>query len=171
MSIGQSLLPEFDREMATTRRVLARVPFEKLDFKPHEKSMAMGHLANHIVTMTGWLPYTLQTESLDLAPPDGPAWEPPPLAATSEGMLAAFDDSVAASRAALAAATDEAMMQPWSLLRGGQAMFTMPRIGCVRGMILNHLVHHRGQLSVYLRMCDVPVPSIYGPSGDEQTPS
>ena len=85
--------------------------------------------------------------------------------------FAAFDDSVAASRAALAAATDEAMMQPWSLLRGGQAMFTMPRIGCVRGMILNHLVHHRGQLSVYLRMCDVPVPSIYGPSGDEQTPS
>ncbi|MEZ5366516.1 MAG: DinB family protein [Bryobacterales bacterium] len=169
MSIGQSLLPEFDQEMATTRRVLERVPFDKLDFKPHEKSMSMDHLANHIVTMTGWLPYTMQTDSLDLAPPDGPAWEPPPPAKTQAELLATYDKNVADSRAALAAATDEAMMQPWSLLRGGQAMFTMPRIGCVRGMILNHIIHHRGQLSVYLRLVDIPVPSIYGPSADEQS--
>ena len=166
MPIAQSMLPEFDHEMSTTRRVLERVSFEKAAWKPHEKSFTMGDLATHVCHLPNWLPITIQTASLDLEPPGGPKVGTAPLAASPEECLTRFDKAVAEARAALAGASDAAMMEPWSLLRGGKQVFTMPRVACVRGFVLNHLIHHRGQLSVYLRLNDVPVPSIYGPSAD-----
>jgi uncharacterized damage-inducible protein DinB len=167
MPLGASLIPEFDQEMAQTRKTLARIPNGKFTFQPHPKSMPLGKLASHIAEMAGWLDTTLKTDSLDLAPPGGPRMEPANLP-TIEAVLALFDASVQSARAGLVSITDEAMMTTWTLLMGGQTVFAMPRIAVVRGMILNHLVHHRGQLTVYLRMNDLPVPAIYGPSADEQ---
>jgi len=168
MSISQSLLPEFEQEAATTRKLLERVPADKFGWKPHEKSMTMGRLATHVAEMVGWMSVTLTTEKLDFAPPGGQpmvAYEPK----SAADLLAYFDKNVVEARAALSKATDQEMMQNWTLLSAGSVLFTMPRIACVRGMIMNHVVHHRGQLSVYLRMNNIPVPAMYGPSADENT--
>jgi uncharacterized damage-inducible protein DinB len=167
MSIAQTLLPEFEQEMANTRKVLERVPDEKWNWKPHEKSGTTGWLAGHVGTVPGWLTMTLTSESLDYAPVDGPSYTPPKIE-NSKDLLAAFDKEAAEARAALSKASDEDMMKGWTLLAGGKEIFTMPRIACVRGMIMNHLIHHRGQLTVYLRLLNVPVPGLYGPSADEQ---
>jgi len=162
MSIAQSLLPEYDQEMANTRKMLERVPENKLDYKPDPKSMSMGQLASHVAEMTGWLPSMMQAPSLDI-PPDFK-----PFAATSrKQLLEKFDENVAGSRAALAAAADQTLMQEWSLKFGGNTMFSMPRIAVYRSMIMNHVIHHRAQLSVYYRLTGVPVPGMYGPSADE----
>ena len=126
----------------------------------------MGSLAIHIATMLGWGVTTLQSDSFDYAPEGGEPYVPP-TAATTEELLAMFDKGAADFRAALAATENESMMQPWSLLGTGKVMFTMPRIAVIRGMIMSHIVHHRGQLTVYLRLCDIPVPALYGPSADE----
>ena len=166
MKISDALLPEFDQEVATTRKCLARIPDDKFSYKPHPKSFDMGSLAMHIATMLEWGVLTLQSESFDYAPAGGEPYVPP-VAKTNAELLAMNDKNAAGFRAALAAADNEAMMTPWSLLGGGKTMFTMPRVAVVRGMIFNHIVHHRGQLSVYLRLCDIPVPAIYGPSADE----
>ncbi len=167
MSISQTMLPELDHEMATTRRVLERVPLaEKGDWKPHEKSMTLSRLANHIAETPGWLSMTMKTDSLDVAPVDGPKYVSPSFATTEE-LLAAFDANVVEARAALAAATDQELALPWALQAGGEDMFKMPKVAVVRTWVLNHVIHHRGQLSVYLRELNVPVPSIYGPSADE----
>ena len=168
MKITDALLPEFDQEMATTRKCLARIPDDKHDFKPHAKSFTMGALAVHIATMVGWGMTTLQSDNFDFAPVGGKPWTPPEVKTNAE-LLALFDQGVAGLRAALVATDDSAMMKPWSLLSGGQSVFTMPRVAVLRGMIFNHLVHHRGQLSVYMRMCEIPVPALYGPSADEQS--
>ena len=165
MSISQSLLPELDQETASTRKTLERVPADKLDYKPHEKSMAMGRLAQHIAEMIGWGTTTLTSDEFDISP-DGSAYQPPPVGTPAE-ILASFDKGAAEFRAALASTTDEAFMRPWSLKMTGKTMFTMPKIAVVRGMILNHMIHHRAQLGVYLRMNNIPVPAIYGPSADE----
>jgi uncharacterized damage-inducible protein DinB len=167
MSIAQSILSEFDQEMANTRKVLERVPDEKWNWKPHEKSGTTGWLAAHVGTVPGWLTMTLTSESLDYAPVDGPSYTPPKIE-NSKQLLAAFDKEAAEARAALTNASDEDMAKGWTLLAGGKEIFTMPRVACVRGMIMNHLIHHRGQLTVYLRLLDVPVPGLYGPSADEQ---
>jgi len=167
MSIAQSLLPELDQEMAGTRKVLERIPADKFDFRPHEKSFTMISLATHIANMVGWGHDTLKSDSFDVAPAGGEPYREDPAASVAE-LLEKFDKNLANFRAALAAASDAEMMANWSLLAGGQPLFTMPRIGCIRGMILNHLIHHRAQLTVYLRICDVPVPALYGPSADEQ---
>jgi len=169
MSLSQMLLPEFDQEMTSTRRMLERLPADKFDFQPHAKSMTLGHLASHIAEVPDWYASTLTTDSLDLAPPGGPAYQPV-THGTPEAVLQYLDTSVAAARKALVAAGDEAFGQPWSLLMGGKAIFTMPRIAVLRSMVMNHLIHHRGQLSVYYRLTGVPVPAIYGPSADEQSP-
>lgn len=161
MSISASLLPEFDHEMATARTVLARVPADKFGFKPHEKSMSMGTLAGHIAEMPGWVVPTLAQDSLDIA-----GYQAPAPASTAE-VLAIFDKHVAAARAALEAAADGAFFQNWSLKMGDKTLMTMPKIAVVRTFVLNHVIHHRGQLSVYLRLNNISVPSIYGPSADE----
>jgi uncharacterized damage-inducible protein DinB len=165
MSISQSLLPEFDQETANTRKTLERVPGDKLDYKPHEKSMTMGRLAQHISEMPGWGATTLSSEEFDISP-DGSQYQPPPVGTPAE-ILAAFDKGVAALRSALAATPDDVLMKPWSLKMAGKTMFTMPRVAVIRGMIMNHIIHHRAQLGVYLRMNNIPVPAIYGPSADE----
>lgn len=166
MSISASMIPEFDQELATTRKVLERIPADKFAFKPHEKSFSMIALATHIANMYGWGADTMKNESFDVAPVGGEPYKEEP-AADPAALLKKLDDNAAAFRAGLAAATDEQMMQTWSLLQGGNTVFAMPRVACIRGMIFNHIVHHRGQLSVYLRLNDLPVPSIYGPSADD----
>jgi len=165
MSIAQSMLPEFDHEMANTRKTLERVPDNKWDWKPHPKSGSLGWLANHIAFLPGRAVGTLTTDSFDFAP-GGKQIELPKSTNRAEA-LALFDKGVAGTREALAKATDAQMMQPWSLLQNGQALFTMPRVAVLRGMIFNHLIHHRGQLCVYFRLNDIAVPGLYGPSADE----
>jgi uncharacterized damage-inducible protein DinB len=165
--IRDGLLPEFDQEMANTRKVLDRCPEDRYGYKPHPKSFSMGSLATHIVNMTGWTVSTMESDTFDIAPPGAPPYKEQPIAAREE-LLALFDKNAAAARAAIAGASDEHFMKTWSLLSGGQKIFSMPRIACIRGMIMNHTIHHRAQLTVYLRLNDVPVPALYGPSADEQ---
>jgi uncharacterized damage-inducible protein DinB len=166
MTISEILLPEFDQEMANTRKTLERVPDDKLGWKPHPKSFAMGPLAQHIATMVGWATDTIEKDSFDVAPAGQPPYQPPPIQSRAE-LLETFDQGVAKARAALAGASDERLMGPWSLLAGGKTMMTMPRIAVIRSFVLNHTIHHRAQLGVYLRLNDIAVPSIYGPSADE----
>jgi uncharacterized damage-inducible protein DinB len=162
-------LPEFDQEMENTRKTLERVPEDKWNWKPHETSGTVGWLAGHIANMVGWLPITINTEELDYAPVDGPSFEPPKITNRKE-LLAVFDKECAAARAALAKVSDAEMMKNWKLLAGGNEIFTMPRVACIRGMVLNHHIHHRAQLTVYFRLMGVPVPGLYGPSADEGQP-
>jgi uncharacterized damage-inducible protein DinB len=169
MTVGQSMLPEFDQEMQSTRKTLERCPDEKWGWKPHEKSGTVGWLAGHIAMMPGWTAVTLTTDQLDYAPVDGPAYQPPKTDNRKE-LLAVFDKNVADARAALAGVSDAEMMKPWKLLAGGKEIFTMPRVACIRGMVMNHLIHHRAQLTVYYRLLGVPVPGLYGPSADEGMP-
>jgi uncharacterized damage-inducible protein DinB len=166
MTIAQSMLGEFDQEMQNTRTTLERVPDDKWGWKPHEKSGTVGWLAGHLATLPGWTTVTLQTEQLDYAPVDGPAYEPPKME-NRKDLLAVFDKNVTEARAALAGVSDTDMMKGWTLLAGGKTIFTMPRVACVRGMILNHMIHHRAQLTVYFRLLNIPVPALYGPSADE----
>ncbi len=157
------MLAEFDHEMANTRKTLARIPADQLEFRPHEKSMTAIKLAGHIAEMLGWLPAVIQTPELDMA-----GWQAPPPPTNIAEVLAMFDQSLPAARAALAEATDEQMAANWTIRNGETVFLSMPRAAMIRGMVLNHLVHHRAQLSVYLRMVNVPVPALYGPSADEQ---
>jgi uncharacterized damage-inducible protein DinB len=166
MTIGQSMLPEFDQEMKNTRTTLERVPDDKWGWKPHDKSGTVGWLASHIATLPSWLQVTVQTTELDVAPVSGPKWEPPKITNRSE-LLHEFDKSTAEARAALANVSDNDLMVGWTLLAGGQKIFTMPRIACIRGFVMNHIIHHRAQLGVYFRLLDIAVPSLYGPSADE----
>ncbi len=166
MKLSDTLLPEFDHEMGGTRRTLERVPEEKFDWRPHEKSTPMGGLATHLANLPSWAGHVLNRDALDIAPPGEPPMRVPP-ATSREELLTAVDRNVAAAREAIASASDEQMLGTWTLLHGGRTIFSMPRVAVLRGMVMNHNVHHRAQLGVYLRMNDVPVPSIYGPSADE----
>jgi uncharacterized damage-inducible protein DinB len=163
MAIADSLLPEFDHELATTRRLLDRVPETEFDWQPHARSMALGQLAGHITNLPLWCSITLERSVLEL---DTLARSTAP--ASRAELLERFDTHVAAARAALAAATDPELLAPWTLKKGGQEIFTLPRISAIRTFVMNHLIHHRGQLTVYLRLKDVPLPAIYGPTADEQ---
>ena len=164
--ISEALLPEFDHEMANTRKTLERCPAEKFAFKPHPKSFTMGSLATHIANMPGWGTDALDKESFDVAPVGAPPYKEESAKTTKE-LLERFDKGVAAARAAIAKSSDEHLRQPWSLLAGGQTIFTMPRVAVLRSMIMNHMIHHRAQLGVYLRLNDIPMPALYGPSADE----
>lgn len=166
MELSRSLLPEFDHEMANTRKVLDRVPQDKADFRPHPRSMTLARLAGHLAELPGFAARAMTTESLDLAPADGPPREPYVMTSRKE-LLDRFDKGVAGARSAIAAASDEELARPWTLLAGGRTVFTLPRRVALRSFILSHSIHHRAQLGVYLRMNDVPVPSLYGPSADE----
>ena len=166
MPISKTILPEFDHEMANTRKTLERVPDEKFAWKPHEKSMSLGQLATHLSTIPSWTRNTFEQDELNLAPEGQPPARVEEAKSTAE-LLATFDRHVAAARAALESATDDSWQGKWSLLMGDKTIFTLPRAAVVRGFVMNHLIHHRAQLGVYLRLLDVPVPSIYGPSADE----
>ena len=162
MAIADGLLPEFDHEMTVTRKLLERVPEGNFDWKPHHKSMSLGQLAQHVATIPRWGDVTLSRTEFDLSS------EPAPAAMTTRAeMLAAFDRHVRDARAALVGKGDGELMAPWTLKRGGHTIFSMPRTGVWRAMVMSHLIHHRAQLGVYLRMHDVPLPSMYGPSADE----
>ena len=166
MAINQALLPEFEHEMATTRKALERVPEDKFAWKPHPKSMALGRLASHVAEIPGWGMMTVEKDSIDIAPPGGPAHTGANLGTRRE-ILELFDKNVAAARSAVAGASDEHLMKPWSLLSGGKTVLSMPRVAVWRSFVMNHLIHHRAQLGVYLRLNEVAVPSTYGPSADE----
>ena len=167
MPIYEALLPELEMEAATTRKFFERLPEDKLEFKPHEKSMPLGRLAGHIAEMVGWGSTTLETEQLDFAPAGAPPVQPL-IASSREQLLREFEKNLDGFRAALPKASDQHFMKPWTLLSGGKVFFTMPRITVIRSMVLNHIIHHRAQLGVYYRMNNVPVPSSYGPSADER---
>jgi uncharacterized damage-inducible protein DinB len=168
MTISELLLPEYDREASLTRKTLERVPVDKFGWKPHPKSMDMGTLATHLATLPGFTLQTMETDSFDVAPPGAPPYQPP-LASSAKELLDLFDKNAADARKALAAASDEQFLKEWSLLVGGKVLFTHPRYTVIRSFILNHAVHHRAQLGVYLRLNDIPVPATYGPSADEQS--
>lgn len=167
MAIKDAFLPEFDLEMGKTRKCLERVPEDKFGWKPHEKSTALGRLASHLAEIPSYGTMVLTTDSMDIAPPGG-ASRQPLNAKTRQEILDAFDKNIVAARAAIADSTDERLRANWSLLKDGKPLFTLPRAGALRTFMMSHLIHHRAQLGVYLRLNDVPVPSIYGPSADEQ---
>jgi uncharacterized damage-inducible protein DinB len=165
MSIVESLLPEFDREMGLTRRLLERVPDGQFAWKPHEKSMTLGRLAEHLAELPGWAKVSILDTGIDMSASRPPHYVPP---ATRAAVLAMFDKNVTESRTALTGRTDAELMAPWTLKAQGKEIFTMPKAIVLRGFVMNHIIHHRGQMTVYLRLQDVPLPSIYGPSADEQ---
>lgn len=160
MTISETLLPEFDQEMATTRKVLERIPSEKGDWKPHSKSFSLAHLTQLVATMPGWITRIVSGDDIDLS--GGPGYSNQ----STESLLEQFDKHVSEARAAIAAAADADFDLPWSLKSGDHVIFTLPR-GAITRSTINHLIHHRGQLTVYMRLIDVPVPSIYGPTADE----
>ncbi|ABF39086.1 DinB [Candidatus Koribacter versatilis Ellin345] len=164
MSYGQSMTGELEHEMANTRRVLERVPYEKADWKPHVKSGTLKWLAGHCAIMPGWGANVLTSDELNVhgvgsAIPDF---------ATKEDMIAHFEAELAKYRGALMEASDDYILKPWTLRDNEQVIFTMSRIAVLRGMVMNHMIHHRAELIVYLRLLDVPVPGLYGASADEK---
>lgn len=168
MAIADSILPEFDHETATTRLLLERVPADKIAWKPHVRSMSIGQLAMHIANLPQWASITLERTEFDTNPLDGPRLTTPEFESRPH-LLQFYDAGVGAARALLARTTDAEFMVPWTLKSGGKKMFNMPRVAVFRSFVLNHAVHHRGQLSVYLRLLDVPIPNIYGPTADTQS--
>lgn len=167
MSIAQSILPEFDHEMANTRKALERIPDDKLAWKAHPKSNTIGWVSGHLAEIPGWVEGTLKQDDWDINPVGGEPYQSPKPTSRKE-VLDIFDKNVVAARKAIETTSDEAFMKEWSLLSAGKPLFTMPRIGVIRGFVLNHTIHHRAILCVYLRLNDIPVPALYGPSGDEE---
>ena len=166
MNYAETILPEFDREMANTRKVLERVPEDKLDWQAHSKSHTIGWNANHLAEILGWVAGVLTAPAWDIAPIGGEPYQSPKLTSRQE-ILDLFDRNVAAARKAIAAVKDDQLTQPWSLLKAGTPFLTVPRATMMRNFVLNHLIHHRAILCVYLRLNKVPVPGMYDPSGDE----
>jgi uncharacterized damage-inducible protein DinB len=167
MPIAQTLLPEFDLEMANTRRLLEVVPQRDVSWKPHPKSSSLGDLAVHITRLPVWAKYVSQRSELDLGLPENASIAKAPFTTTAE-LLDRFDEHVGEARAALAKLSDAQMGETWKLKNQGTTIFSIPRAAAIRSFILNHLIHHRGQLTVYLRLRDVPLPSMYGPTADTQ---
>jgi uncharacterized damage-inducible protein DinB len=164
MTMTDAVLPEYDHEMGTTRKLLERLPQERFGWKPHDKSMSLGRLATHLAEMPAWGSTVLNQDVFDMSPDSYVPREE----ATRADVLKLFDNNVAAARALFASKSDAELMASWTFKSNGQVMFSMPKIAVIRSMVLNHMVHHRGQLSVYLRMQNVPLPAMYGPSADEQ---
>ena len=162
MGMVDALLPEFDREMTVTRKVLERVPEDKFDWKPHVKSFSLGALAAHVAGLPRFGGEIVTRSEFDVS-----SARPPTALPSRADLLATFDRNVAETRAALIGRSDGELMATWALTRGGKALFTMPKAAVLRSFVFSHVIHHRAQLTVYLRLLDVPVPSIYGPSADE----
>ncbi|MDX1438589.1 MAG: DinB family protein [Rubricoccaceae bacterium] len=167
MTIAESLLPEFDQEMAKTRTILELVPTDRNTWKPHPKSYTMEQLALHVANLPSWAGVTLTMDEFDMNPP-GEDPPPPRKLTSSEKLLAEFDRNVAEAREVLASTSDETMFGDWTLLSAGTKMFTAPKAGVLRSFVLNHVIHHRAQLGVYLRLNDIPLPMIYGPTADTE---
>lgn len=165
MTIKDALLPEYDHEMGTARRLLERIPDGELGWKPHQKSMSMGELAMHLAQIPGWAGAILKAPEFDMG--QGGEDYAPKAPASCADLLQKFDKSVADARATIADTSDAEFMATWALKNRGQEVFSAPRVVATRSFIFNHSIHHRGQLSVYLRLKNIPVPSIYGPSADE----
>ena len=166
MTFAETILPEFDQEMASTRKVLERIPEDKLDWRADPTSNTIGWNANHLAEIPGWVEPTLLHSTLEMAPVGGPRYESPKLTTRKE-ILDLFDRNVAAGRTAIGKVREETLGEMWSLAEGGKALLTMPRAAAFRGFVLNHLIHHRAILTVYLRLNNISVPALYGPSGDE----
>ncbi len=167
MPFTDLLLPEFDEEMAATRRMLERVPDGRPAWQPHTRSMTLGRLATHVAEIPAWATRSLTLSEFDISPPGAPPYQPRVLGTTAE-ILAVFDGNVADARRALAAAADAEFTRPWTFKRGGQVIWTKPKHEVYRRMGISHMVHHRAQLGVYLRLQEVPIPGTYGPSADEK---
>ncbi|RCS54528.1 DinB family protein [Bremerella cremea] len=168
MSLREKIFADFEHEMANTRKCLERIPNDKWDWKIHEKSNTIGWLAGHLAEIPSWTVSALKHDSFDICPPDAPPVQPtrPP---TIEETLEIFDKNLADAREAMATFQDEDLDKPWSFLNSGQVLFTMPKMAVVRTWVINHTIHHRGILTVYFRVNDIPVPALYGPSGDEDS--
>ncbi|HXH06889.1 MAG TPA: DinB family protein [Vicinamibacterales bacterium] len=164
MTVRDALLAEYDHEMGTTRRLLERLPEGALGWRPHPRSYSLGELASHLAQIPMWAARIAAHTEFDLG--GGPPTRPTPATSRQE-VLEQFDRHVADARAQLAGRSDTELALPWTLRRSGQVFLTLPRLAALRSFVLNHSIHHRGQLSVYLRLNDVPVPAIYGPSADE----
>ncbi len=167
MSIAKSILPEFNHEMANTRKVLERVPEEQAAWRPHPKSYSLGDLALHIANIPTWVGVTLKQDELDFDPPGGKK-DPKREFDTRKSLLEVFDDNVVAAVSAIADTSDDDFKKPWTLRNRGVVVFSLPRTAVMRSFVMNHLIHHRGQMTVYLRLKNVPVPAIYGNSADEK---
>jgi uncharacterized damage-inducible protein DinB len=165
MTLSELLLPEFDQEMADTRRTLERAPMERIDWKPHRKSPTLGWIATFLTVLPTWALSTINTDSFDVAPKEGSPKNS--IAASSDELLGRFDTNVAAARAAIEQASDAHLMQACSLVSAGKSILTKPRIAILRSFVMNHIIHHRAQLCVYLRLNDIPAPGLYDPSADE----
>jgi uncharacterized damage-inducible protein DinB len=163
MTISEMLLPEFDQEIENTHRILECVPEDKFAWKPHAKSMTLGRLASHVAEMAGWAVVTINQDRLDLTP-DMKAFN----AATKAELMETLDKNTTAARAAIARASDEHLGKTWTFTYGGQTILSQPRTVVLRNMVMSHMIHHRGQLSVYLRLNEVAIPGMYGPSADNQ---
>ncbi len=165
MAIKDGMIMEFKHEMANTRKMLERVPFEQASYKPHEKSRAMANEAMHIANVISWIPRIINSPEFDMSKPGAlPKVELPK---NNQELLEMFDKNCAETLKAFESVSDEAMMTPWTFRNGEHVVFTLPRAAAIRNMGLNHHYHHRGQMSVYLRLAGVPVPGMYGPSADE----
>ncbi len=163
MTFADALLPEFDHEMSTTRRMLDRVADEHLAFRPHAKSWTLAELATHVASIPTWVPSIITQAMFDAT------GVPTPTAVASRvELLQRFDTAVTDARSALTGRVEAELLAPWTLRHEGRDIFTMPKGAVLRSFVLNHGIHHRGQLSVYLRLRDIPVPSVYGPSADER---
>ena len=164
-AIANALIAELENEGKTTRTILERVPAEKFDWKPHEKSMTFARLATHVAEMHSWTKNTVENAELDFSKFDYKPLEPK----TTEELVEFLDKNVAEAITSLKASPDERFMENWTMRNGEQVYFTMPKVAVMRSFVMNHIIHHRGQLSVYLRLNDIAVPAMYGPSADEGT--
>ncbi len=165
MNLNEPIIAEMNQEAIATRKMLERVPADKLAWKPHEKSMSLGELAAHVAEISQWTGSTINKDELDFAKEEYKPFKPE----TTAELVKFFDDNQAEALKTLKDnATNENLMSMWSLKNGETTYLTMPKIAVIRGFVLSHIIHHRAQLGVYLRMLDIPVPSTYGPSADEQ---
>ncbi|WP_437224429.1 DinB family protein [Planctomicrobium sp. SH661] len=170
MSYADSILPEFELEMANTRKVIAECPDDKFDWKAHPKSQSIGWNVSHLVEIASWVSGVLEQDEWDVQPPGKEPYRTPILTSREEA-LRLFDEHVAQGRSSILKVTDEALPQPWSLKAGGHTIFTMPREATIRRFVLSHIIHHRAFLCSYLRLNDLPVPGMYGPSETMELPS